>query len=46
MSKPHVDLIRTIVKSEVDRVTLRTDGFAGDDGLQYAYQELVWDGVK
>jgi hypothetical protein len=38
------DLVRLIVKLQGDRVTLRTaDSLFWDDGVQYAYQELVWD---
>jgi len=41
------DLARIVVKLQGDRVTLRTaDPLVWDDGVQYAYQELVWDRVK
>ena len=41
------DLVRLIVKLQDDRLTLRALGpLVWDDGIQYAYQELVWDRVK
>ncbi len=41
------DLVRLIVKLLDDRVTLRTaNSLVWDDGVQYAYQELVWDRMK
>ncbi len=41
------DLVRIITKLEGDRVTLRTvEPLAWDDGVRYAYQELVWDRLK
>ena len=41
------DLVRRIVKLEGDRVTLRTINTVDwDDGVRYAYQELVWDRVR
>jgi hypothetical protein len=41
------DLVRIVVGLEGDRVTLRTvEPLAWDDGVRYAYQELVWDRMK
>jgi hypothetical protein len=41
------DLVRLIVKLQDDRVTLRTaNSLVWDDGVRYAYQELVWDRIK
>ncbi len=41
------DLVRTISKLEDNRIFLRTTTpFFGVDGVQYAYQELVWDRVR
>jgi hypothetical protein len=41
------DLVRIVVRLEGDRVTLRTaNPVAWDDGVQYAYQELVWDRIR
>jgi hypothetical protein len=43
----HKDLVRVVAKLEGDRVTLRTaEPLAWDDGVRYAYQELVWDRVR
>jgi len=37
------DLVRIVVRLVGDRVTVRTvDPLAWDDGVRYAYQELVW----
>jgi Lipocalin-like domain len=41
------DLVRVVVRLEGDRVTLRTvEPLAWDDGVRYAYQELVWDRIR
>jgi hypothetical protein len=41
------DLVRVIVKLQGDRVMLRTaESLAWDDGVRYAYQELVWDRIR
>jgi hypothetical protein len=41
------DLVRVVVSLQGDRVTLRTaESLAWDDGVRYAYQELVWDRMK
>jgi len=41
------DMVRIIVKLQGDRVTLRTaNPVVWDDGVQYAYQDLVWDRMK
>ena len=41
------DMVRVVVSLEGDRVTLRTaEPLAWDDGVRYAYQELVWDRMK
>jgi hypothetical protein len=41
------DLVRIVVGLEGDRMTLRTaEPLAWDDGVRYAYQELVWDRMK
>jgi len=41
------DLVRVVVSLQGDRVTLRTaEPLAWDDGVRYAYQELVWDRMK
>jgi hypothetical protein len=41
------DLVRVVVRLEGDRVTLRTvEPVAWDDGVRYAYQELVWDRLR
>ena len=41
------DLVRLVVNLQGDRVTLRTaDPLPWDDGVVYAYQELVWDRMK
>ncbi|MGP0073776.1 MAG: lipocalin-like domain-containing protein [Bryobacteraceae bacterium] len=41
------DLVRMVVRLEGDRVTLRTaEPLAWDDGVRYAYQELVWDRIR
>ena len=46
-NRVNTELVRTITRMESDRVTLRAPGpFAWNDGVQYAYQELVWDRVK
>lgn len=43
----NTDLVRTITRLESNRVMLHSDGpFIWSDGVQYAYQELVWDRVK
>jgi hypothetical protein len=43
----NTDLVRLIVNLQDDRVTLRTTTpFVWDDGVRYAYQELVWDRMK
>ncbi len=41
------DLVRIVVRLEGDRLTLRTaNSVVWDDGVRYAYQELVWDRVR
>jgi hypothetical protein len=46
-NRVNTDLVRVVVKLEGGRVTLRTaNSLVWDDGLRYAYQELVWDRVK
>jgi hypothetical protein len=46
-NRVHKDLVRVVVKLEDDRVTLRTTTpLVWDDGVQYAYQELVWSRMK
>ncbi len=46
-NRVNTDLVRLIVKLQGDRVTLRTaNPVVWDDGVRYAYQELVWDRVK
>jgi hypothetical protein len=46
-NRVNADLVRIVTKMEGDRITLRTTAtFTWDDGVQYAYQELVWERVK
>ena len=46
-NRVNTDLVRVVVNLANGRVTLRTaNGMAWDDGVQYAYQELVWDRLK
>jgi hypothetical protein len=46
-NRVNTDLVRIITKLQGDRVTLRTTApIVWDDGVQYAYQELVWERVK
>jgi hypothetical protein len=43
----NTDLVRTITNLQGDRLTLWTTGpFVWNDGVRYAYQELVWDRLK
>jgi len=45
-NRANTDLVR-IVNLHGDRMTLRTTTpLAWDDGVRYAYQELVWDRIK
>ena len=46
-NRVNTDLVRIITKLQGHRVTLRTTApIVWDDGVRYAYQELVWDRVR
>jgi len=43
----NTDLVRTITKFDGNRITLRvTNPLIARDGMQYAYEDLLWERVK